>query len=152
MIFFFLMTTRSKEQTAVFRGSLFREILVGWECLTKIYYRGMYLLLPINICQWRWLIDKPSGAPDLQNLIKSVLLLLKRFLLHKLWHAAYMLMEEEGPSLLRELKYAGGGEQGNSSPLTNAQSLLNFSLAVCSHLIPIKSIPFSLSKVLSGYE
>lgn len=45
-----------------------------------------------------------------------------------------------------------GGKQGNSSPLTNAQSLVNFSLAVCSHLIPIKSIPFSLSKVLSGYE
>lgn len=44
------------------------------------------------------------------------------------------------------------GKTRKPSPFTNAQFLVNFSLAVCSHFISIKSIPFSLSKVLSGYE
>ena len=32
------------ETNAVFRGSLVCEILVGWNCPTKIYYRSMNLL------------------------------------------------------------------------------------------------------------
>lgn len=39
-----MTTNREREQTTVFRGSLFCETLVGWDCPAKIYHRGTNLL------------------------------------------------------------------------------------------------------------
>lgn len=104
-----MTTKREREQTSVFRGPLFYETLVGWDCPTigGIDLLGIYkyLLLRMVNRQAIW-------CPQFSEFNKVCIVIAQEIsVVETLTLGLYVDGRERSKLTLRELKYAGGGNK-----------------------------------------